>query len=434
MPGQSVTIGLRLTPAGTVTGKISDSSGEPLAGITVQLLRSKYDSKGKRSFQAEATARTDDHGSYRFYWMTPGRYYVKASTARIDSDSLAPRNGNVFVDPGYVPTFYPGTNDLSAALPIEVQAGTEMSAVDLNLLRQPLYTIKGRVRNSTTGDTPIYVNVALFPRGSSDGLVMGYGGAPYDGKTGRFEFHDVAPGSYWAQATLLQGGFGRPERNVAFEPVDVSFRPGITIKGRLSLSVDPRSTRILPADFERIHVVLEPLTSDIFGTPQATVKNDGSFLIENVAPGEYRLTISGIPPNTYVKEAGLGRLDLLQRFTIREEASDAAEIVISTRSGELSGIVTGRDGMAVPGAFVVLVPELSRDQHLLFKTAMSDQNGAYLLRGLAPGDYRLFVWEEIEPFSYYDPSVLRQYDKFGAPVHIMESITATATTEIIPKK
>src|SRR5213593_4241327 len=32
----------RLTPAGTITGRLTDSTGEPMPGITVQLLRSTY--------------------------------------------------------------------------------------------------------------------------------------------------------------------------------------------------------------------------------------------------------------------------------------------------------------------------------------------------------------------------------------------------------
>src|SRR6185369_10678062 len=57
----------RLIPTGAISGRISDSTGEPLLGIAVQLLKSAYTGAGKRTFQVVASGRTDDHGEYRLY-------------------------------------------------------------------------------------------------------------------------------------------------------------------------------------------------------------------------------------------------------------------------------------------------------------------------------------------------------------------------------
>ena len=74
--GQAITsIAFQLTPAGTVSGVVQDSSGEALAGAQVQLLRSTYNSDGERTLQAAGGDRTNDRGEYRVYWITPGRYY-----------------------------------------------------------------------------------------------------------------------------------------------------------------------------------------------------------------------------------------------------------------------------------------------------------------------------------------------------------------------
>src|SRR5258708_2436839 len=50
----------RLIPGGTISGRVSDGTGEPIAGMTVQLVKSSYDSNGKRTFQTVDSARTDD--------------------------------------------------------------------------------------------------------------------------------------------------------------------------------------------------------------------------------------------------------------------------------------------------------------------------------------------------------------------------------------
>src|SRR5216684_1883163 len=69
----------RLIPGGTISGRVSDGTGEPIAGMTVQLVKSSYDLNGKRTFQTADSARTDDRGEYRIYWITPGRYYLNVS-------------------------------------------------------------------------------------------------------------------------------------------------------------------------------------------------------------------------------------------------------------------------------------------------------------------------------------------------------------------
>ena len=73
-------IAIRMTPAGTVTGRISDAAGRPLVGVPVQLLRPIYNLTGQRTFQSGGSTRTNDRGEYRLYWVTPGRYYLNAAS------------------------------------------------------------------------------------------------------------------------------------------------------------------------------------------------------------------------------------------------------------------------------------------------------------------------------------------------------------------
>src|ERR1051325_5806580 len=54
----------RLIPAGTISGRVADSAGEPIAGVTVELVKPAYDTNGRRTFQVVNSARTDDRGEY----------------------------------------------------------------------------------------------------------------------------------------------------------------------------------------------------------------------------------------------------------------------------------------------------------------------------------------------------------------------------------
>jgi len=49
-----------------------------------------------------------------------------------------------------------------------------------------------------------------------------------------------------------------------------------------------------------------------------------------------------------------------------------------------------------------------------------------------PGDYKLFAWEEIEPFAYNDPDVLRRYEEVGIPLKVSEAAKLTVEAKMIP--
>src|SRR5213594_1556278 len=193
----------RLVPAGTVSGRVTDATGEPIAGITITIARFTYDPTGKRTFQMVNSARSDDRGEYRMYWITPGRYYVNAGPAPTTPLFRFPSD-NEIIEPGYVLTWYPGAADESSAVPIELQPGAELSTVDFNLTRQPLFRIRGRVFDARTGQVPRNPGVSVYPRNPAGGfLINTRSSANYNPANGTFEIRDVAPGSYWVSAEIF---------------------------------------------------------------------------------------------------------------------------------------------------------------------------------------------------------------------------------------
>jgi hypothetical protein len=38
-----------------------------------------------------------------------------------------------------------------------------------------------------------------------------------------------------------------------------------------------------------------------------------------------------------------------------------------------------------------------------------------------PGDYKLFAWEALEPFGYFDPDLLNKSESQAKPLHVIES-------------
>jgi hypothetical protein len=80
----------------------------------------------------------------------------------------------------------------------------------------------------------------------------------------------------------------------------------------------------------------------------------------------------------------------------------------------------------------VLIPDRNRTRQDLYKAAVTDQEGRFTLSGITPGDYRIYAWEDIEPFSYYDANILRQYEQQGKLVRIQEASADSVDVKIIP--
>jgi len=80
---------------------------------------------------------------------------------------------------------------------------------------------------------------------------------------------------------------------------------------------------------------------------------------------------------------------------------------------------------------VVLIPNQNRDRPDLFKTATTNQSGRYNMRDVTPGDYKLFAWEALDGFQFFDSNFLKQYDALGKTVHVEESMKLAVDTKII---
>jgi len=435
--GQSLKdIVFRLTPAGTVIGRVSDASSDPAAGVLVQLLQSRYDIDGKRTFQTVNAARTNDRGEYRLYWITPGRYFLNAGPGRSPFEfNPFVGTGNEVVDPGFAITYYPGTPDVSVASAIEVTPGTEIGPLDFTIQQQRLYRVRGRIIDVRTGQPPKTANVQMGPRNPISGVgVIFNAGTNYNPGNGTFEVRDVAPGEYYIRAFEIADG--DPFKNSAQMPVNVvasdienlvlAFGQGMSILARVVLH---NGSSISSLD-RPIRVLLSSSNS-VFVNPPA-VKPDGTAVIENIVPGDYRLSVLGLPPGMYVKSAVLDQVDVLQSgLSISGPVGAPLDVVLSLNSGEIDGIIVNREGKTVSGIQAVLIPD-QRNRRDLYKTTNTDQNGHFTMKGVAPGGYRLFAWEDLEPFAYNDPEILRRYEQAGAEVKISESSKATLEVRMIP--
>jgi hypothetical protein len=163
-------------------------------------------------------------------------------------------------------------------------------------------------------------------------------------------------------------------------------------------------------------------TGGFTGGGQARVKPDGTFLFENAGRDHFNLNVSGLPEGYYLKSARLGDIDIIAHgLDLSKGFAGALDVIVSPGAGVLEGAVT-KEGQAAGGVTVALVPEGSgRTQPRLYSVATTDQNGRYMLKGLTPGDYKMFAWEDIEPGAYQDPDFLKPYESSGKSITIREN-------------
>jgi hypothetical protein len=151
-----------------------------------------------------------------------------------------------------------------------------------------------------------------------------------------------------------------------------------------------------------------------------------------VWPGDYRLAVVGLPPGFYVKEARLGDADALNGLLRFTGPGPTLDILISSNAGALDGVAVDATGRPMPGAQVVLIPNRNRERTELFRPVTADSAGRFTIPAVAPGEYVLAAWDGIEPFAFFDPTLIGQAESSGKSLRVAESSSQTVNVTVIP--
>jgi hypothetical protein len=116
-------------------------------------------------------------------------------------------------------------------------------------------------------------------------------------------------------------------------------------------------------------------------------------------------------------------------------AIPAGEMVVtlSSNGGQLDGTVQNENSEAAVDVLVTLIPESSRrGLAYLYEISTTDQKGHFIIKGIKPGEYKVFAWEKIPPGSYQDPDFMKPLESKGEAVSIKENVHETVQLKIIP--
>jgi hypothetical protein len=340
-----------------------------------------------------------------------------------DSTPLSPAKKD------YVPVYYPGATDSSGASAIEVAPGAQVRA-DIALRKAATVAVKGRVVVEVSGAGPPAAR--LSRRAAHDDSATGtYRIRPgIVNASGEFEVRGVVPGHYTAMAEVSKSGrsyAGWTAVDVAetnIEGVVIVIRDDVALTGKVRLEDDAK------ADLSNARVQVQhggPQTGSTLLRRTYPVAEDRTFRVADLGHERYGLAIGGLPDGFYARNILSGNVDVT--FTGVDLTSGAAapvEIVLSPKAGVVSGA-------AEAGATVVLVPNEKERAALaaFYRQAAADQFGRFTFRNVAPGDYTVFAWEEVEPTAWMDPEFLKPIQEKGSPVTVAESSEASLQVTVI---
>jgi len=144
----------------------------------------------------------------------------------------------------------------------------------------------------------------------------------------------------------------------------------------------------------------------------------------NLPEGDYYVVIQGELANSYVSDVRIGTTSVYSDsiVTIGNGPMEDLQVVLRSNGGTIEGTVQNNLRAGVSGAEVRLVPDgLRRQNHLFYSSAETDASGAYRFAGVAPGDYKLFVFEVPPPGdATQNAEFIAQYEQRGVRVVVRE--------------
>jgi len=485
--GQAMTnLRLEMVPTGAISGRVTDPYGQPIAIADVFVLKSSYQ-EGRRILTQFLSAKTDERGEFRLFWLTPGTYYLNVvvpdgtnqADLIINSDNINPATSIIGVrtilrdvlsrpigtgaaeNEAHVPVYYPSTTNPQQARPIEVRAGEDIRGIYITAGVVRTFHVRGVVSNFVAG-AGMQGQTRLIPTDPAWPPMQ----TPLDSNTGKFDYGRVVPGSYILYVQVRPPGATSPADALwATMPLEVREqdvdnltlvpRAGINLTGKVVLDGQPAGTLASLVGGLFLGMRPDPLVTQQAPSPSTRVSPDGTFVLAGAIAGNYRIyappllspnnpaLLGGLPPsppgleNSYVKSIRVGGADVLDsgvRLIPIEGLS--VEIVLGTNAGSLEGRVT-RDGNPAADVTVGMLPNTfsargyRTDMH---RTILTDASGHFQLRGLPPGDYKVFAWEDADKDAIMDLDFVRGYEEKGTRIEIADGEKKIIELNVIPSR
>ena len=296
-----------LTKGGVITGRALSVDNRPVIGEPVSAFT--MDAKGKQTpFNPPAGVnyRTDDRGMFRIYGLPPGSYYI--SVGRGDNRG----GGAAFfaATRTYQRTYHPSTSDVQSAEAVAIEAGQELTDVDVRMVSVETFAASGKVVEADTGKPVAGILLAhAVARGGRNGGQGGPGGGGpggpgggpggpavtdgVSGNDGEFRIEGLVAGKYTAYMTQ-DGTASKYYSDQAQFEISKSDIDGVEIKLHIASSIS--GTIVLDGNTDpnlltNLQVTAMVRGSGASGSNSTSVAPNGNFSISGLSPGRVSLNV-----------------------------------------------------------------------------------------------------------------------------------------------
>jgi len=327
-----------------VVGRVTDTGGQPIAGVSVRSDASRGGGRMMRFDPTDAAIVTDGNGEYAIESQEPGDKTYTFTRSGYVSDSRT-------------------VNLTGKEVRVDVQLSSGMH-------------LSGLV--TTDGGTPI--GDAVVRAGSASDSTFGRE-ARTDGN-GSFTMDGLAPGHYTFNASKsgYANGVVRDVDIATVNPVRITMTTGATITGHVS--------GFTPDELQGVNVLASASGA---GQVTAAVDASGNYRIDGAPTGTVRVVAR--------TTAMLGSIKQTEPKTIVLEAGGSQQVDLEVKSDTVvRGRVT-RNGLPLANAGVMFTPNAAKASTI--GSTRTDNNGMYELSGLSDGTYNVqFVdYANFSPFG-----------------------------------
>jgi hypothetical protein len=354
---------------------VDADTGLPLAGITVQPLRSDFGAGVKRYLHVlDAVASKAAPGVTSISGLVAGEYIIELDDVQ-DPNS------------GYGRSYYPNAPTIEAASVLSIGSGVTQH-LEAAVRKRRLLHVGGFIKIIEGAESEISVHLTK----EGPGMIEVIGHAEISG-SGPFQIAGISEGHYRLMA--WSGAASTSDLTYDEAEIDVTDKDVTQVHLNLQKGLHVRGKMLYPDNF----VVDHPPSitfSDVYRLKvgpslHTDLRQDGSFQFDNVVRGTYWYIVSGVPDGLVINKVTYRDLDVTNSTISIDAPSSLAEFRIYTTQTFclVSGYVKSPDDVPLPDVTVLVIPDPMPDSFdpLKLRTAKTDADGRFSLR-VPLGDYR----------------------------------------------
>lgn len=368
---------MRMQPLGTLSGRVVDTAGKPVADAGVWLVAGERWCGPPQCSPDKRQSKTGANGEYHVAELPDGPWLVSATAP----PSLAPPPSTEDARLGWAQTFHPGVSDPQAAEAVLVRGG-EQWLPDIKLRATPVHRVRGRVLDS--GGRPVPKALVLLGKGYGPPLTQ-------EAKSdGTFEFAVVSDDEWRLSAAMNQSG-GVHLRGAQWitihgrdaEDVVVRLEAPFALTGRLILQAPEGTPKPEAPPIDLVLVSRDTILSDDASGSSPIRRDGGELEVAAVYPGTYAvMQISDSPAPYYLDSIRLGDRDASGDFPL---ASGALPLTVTYKLG--GGTVRGTVESCGAGAVLLVPTDAALRRPGFFRVTPCGPNGRFEFAAVRPGEY-----------------------------------------------